>query len=437
MTQVISFLNLAQGGGKTTSVLNLATALKRRGHNVLAVDLNADEELLHRVRLPNPGRAARPDRAAKILLTVEGWHLMPGGASVPLLRARIKQRIVQTPGYYDELASMFDAYDYVLVDCSTNEQVVLIEALALTQQVIVPLDSEAVTFHDSLDRIAELFSGGTVMNPDLKFGGVFLAHYSPRFRRAREMLTSVFDVLGPVNCFSAYLTESPEIRQAEQRRASVIADAPTSQAAHAFYQLAEQLTNTEQSRSQMPVLLMTPGRATLDVGMLADEPFGAAVIDAAAVAPVTREYNENTAPNWRERAESSADLNQAVRYAVLGLMEQPDSADALEVFETCLIERIETVRYADLDRLVELGDFVADNGLDHYAAQLFRRATELNPAHAGAWAGLARVTHVERERAFALEQCLGLDQGLAAAEAPEPARRKNAYAAGFAAMQPA
>ncbi|MCC7161022.1 MAG: ParA family protein [Anaerolineae bacterium] len=435
MTQVISFLNLAQGGGKTTSVVNLATALKRRGHSVLAVDLNADEELLHRIRLPNPGRAARPDRTAKILLTLEGWHLMPGGASVPLLHARIKQRLTSRPGYYDELASMFDAYDYVLVDCSTTERAVVIEALALTNTVIVPLDSEAVTFHDSLDRIADLIATGNVMNPELEFGGVFLAHYSPRFRRAREMLTTVLEVLGPVNCFSAYLTESAEIRQAERRRTSVIADAPTSQAAHAFYRLAEQLTNAAEPSTKMPLLMMMPGRAKLDVGTLADEPFASPIIDVAPAADATPVYNENTAPNWRERAESSADLNQAVRYAVLGLVEQPDSADALEVFETCLIERIETVRYAELDRLVELGNFVGENGLDHYAAQLFRRATELNPAHAGAWAGLARVTQVDEERVFALEQCLGLDRGMTAAEAPAPARRRNVY--GFVSMQPA
>lgn len=435
MTQVISFMNLAQGGGKTTSVLNLATALKRRGHSVLAVDLNAEEALTHRIRLPNPGRAARPDRTAKILLTLEGWHLMPGGVSVPLLHARIKQRVVSAPGFYDELVSMFDAYDYVLVDCSTAEVALINEALALTNEVIVPLDSEAVTFHDSLDRIANLFSTCSVLNPQLKFGGVFLAHYSPRFRRAREMLTTVFDVLGPVNCFSAYLTESPEIRQAEQRRTSVIADAPTSPAAHAFYQLAAQLTNSAEPRNQTPILMMLPGRSTLDVGTLPDEPFGMPVVDTTTTAPGIRTVETGISTKWHERAESTADLNQAVRYAVLGLAERPNSAEALEVFETRLMERIETVRYGELDRLVELGDFVADNGLDHYAAQLFRRATELNPRHVNAWVGLARVTHVEGERVFALEQSLGLDQGLAAAEAPEPARRRNVY--GFPSMQPA
>jgi chromosome partitioning protein len=416
MTRVISFLNLQQGGGKTTTVLNLATALKRRGHNVLAVDLSADETLYRRVRMPNPSRSARVENQVKIVSTMEGWHLMRSAASLSLLHARTLSRLTPGGEFDDELLSLLEAYDYVLADCSTQEVSLIAEILACTDEVIVPLDSESLQFHDAVERIAELFSGRLELNPQLKFGGVFLARYAPRFRRAREMLTTMLDALGPVNCFSAYLPESNAIRQAEGRRVSVITDAPTSQAAHAFYQLAEQLTNASVPRVQTPTLLVMPGRALVE-----ESSFTGDAALAPSFEPVV--FLPENLPTWRERAETGGDMNQAVRYAVLALLERPDDAAALELFESRLMQRLETARYADLDRLVELGQFLAEHELDHYAAQLLRRATELNPAHLRAWADLARLAHSEAERAFALEQCLGLDQGLAAAEAPPLPRR--------------
>lgn len=411
MTRVISFLNFQNGGGKTTTVLNLATALKRRGYSVLAIDLSPEETLSQRVRFsdsmrPLPG-------ASKIVASREGWNLMPAAMSIALLHARTIYRLAPGSIFRDELRAVSETYDYVLVDGSTRELSLLTEMLSLTDEVIVPLDSESLQFHDAVERLRELFAARYALNPQLKFGGVFLARYSPRIRRAREMLTTLFNVLGPVNCFSAYLPESSAIRQAEQRRVSVIQDAPTSQAAHAFYRLAEQVTSAAVPRNQTPTLLMTPGRVGVQEYQESSAP---------AFEPVAITAGE-ILPTWMERAENAADANQAVRYAVLALAERPDNPVVQEVFETRLAERLANAGYEDVENIVELAEFLAYHALDQSAARLLRRATELNPAALRAWADLSRISHSAAERAHALQQCLGLDQGLAAGEAPPPPRR--------------
>lgn len=406
MTQVISLLNLSHGGGKTTTVLNLATALHRRGNRVLALDLAPEETLAQRVRLANPARADRVIDRAKIISTQEGWHLMRAAVCVPLLHQRALRRLAPVPTIDDELCALLEAYDYVLADCSTTELSLVMEILALTHQVILPLDSESLQFQDSVEKLADVFSTRQNFNPHLEFSGVFLARYAPRFRRAREMLTTVFEVMGNFKCFAAYLPESNEIRQAEQRKRSVIADAPSSAAAHTFCRLAEELAAAP-AHAQIPVLMHTPGRA----------------LTHPALTEGSYALNMGTLPTWQERAESNSDLNQAVRYAVLALAAEPGSAAALAVFETRLTERIHTARYEQVESIVELGKFLADHEFYHYAAQLFRRATELNPAHVNAWSLLARVSQEDGERAFATDQYLGLDRGQTSAEMPEPPRR--------------
>lgn len=430
MTLVISILNLQHGGGKTTTALNLATALKRRGCNVLAVDLSPTETLSQRVRLSNPSRYARSEHNAKIVSTVEGWHLMRGAVALSALHAQTLARAVQKNVSSEDLRSLFDAYDYVLLDCSNDERALLYEALALTDEVIVPLDSESLQFHDAVEHLAKMFAAQLSVHPQLKFGGVFLARYAPRFRRAREMLTTLFNVLGPVNCFSAYLPDSNEIRQAEQRRASVVTDAPTSQAAHAFHQLAAQLTDASVSRLvPNPALFMMPGRAMLHPTQDDDAP-----------APMNV---QEFLPTFLERARNAAHPNQVIRYAVLSLLEQPQNASALEFFETRLSEWLNHASYREIEVLCELGDFLTEHGFDHYAAQTFRRALALHPNFLRAWMGLARVTLDADERANALENCLALDEGLTAAEAapsPQRARTTNqtrTFVSPFASMQSA
>ncbi len=436
MTRVISILNLQAGGGKTTTALNLATALKRRGHNVLAVDLSPTEMLEQRVRLSNPSRYARSEHNAKIVSTVEGWHLMRGAVALPALHAQTLARATlrfsgQAPTVSSQdLRSLFDAYDYVLLDGSNDERAVLFEALALTDEVIVPLDSESLQFHDAVERLANMFAAQLSAHPQLKFGGVFLARYAPRFRRAREMLTALFNALGPVNCFSAYLRDSNEIRQAERRRASVLTDAPTSQAAHAFHHLAEQLTDASVPRLvPNPALFIMPGRATIQPTRDDDAPAPMDVIEIL--------------PTFLERAHNAAHPHQAIRYAVMSLLEQPQNLSALEFFETRLSEWLDGASFREIETLCELGEFLSEHGFDHYAAQTFRRALALHPNQLNAWMGLARVTLDADERTSALENCLALDEGMTAAEAvPSPTRPRSTnqprtFVSPFASMQPA
>lgn len=415
MTRVITVLNAQQGGGKTITVLNLAAALQQQGLAALAVDLDAQGALAQRVRLADSARAGTAPRTG-IVATAEGWHLMPSAMSIALAHSRALYRVVRRTAFYDELRALFDAYDYVLLDASTREEMLLGEALALAQEVIVPLDSESLQFYDAVERLRQLLRARSALNPPLRFGGVFLARYAPRFRRAREMLTALFDALGPVYCFSAYLKEADAVRQAEKRRMSVLADAPRSAAAQVFARLATQI------RDATPAPLLAAARAVAEA-QPANLPTAAAPGDAGAwdgnVAPNALEPN---ARSWLERARAARSPDQAVRYAVLALDREPGSAEAVRVFESLLLERLETAQWADAERLLELGRFLTEHRFDHYAWQLFRRATELNPTFTSGWAALvqqqptlAMTTHADAEHARALDVCLSLDQGLTAA----------------------
>lgn len=413
MSHVLALVNMSQGGGKTTTVINLASALVRAGQSVLVVDLDPDAALKERVRTTAPLGTPRAPGTLPILRTAEGWDLLPSDQSIAILHQRALYRLVHTPVQSDELTALFQSYDNVLIDGSTDEWMILGEALAAAQEVVIPLATESLLLHDSLDRWNELAGARANLNPNLKLAGVFLARYSPKLRRAQRVLTEIKAVLGDVPCFSAYVGDSDEIRRATARRQSVLAAAPNSRAAAAFQRLAGEIIA---ARAAPPEL--APAAKALPAP---------ALVEPAPVSKAERElpaiYNQPA--TWLQLAAQTGDIAQAVRYAVLGLVLDPCQAQAVELFERRLLERLDSARSQDVEGLAALGKFLTEHGFDHYAAQLFRRATLLDPTYLSGWRGLSLTTAVEVERARALEMCLRLDPVRTGIDYPRPATRRR------------
>ncbi|HZQ09546.1 MAG TPA: AAA family ATPase, partial [Anaerolineae bacterium] len=457
--QVISFLNLQRGGGKTTTVVNVATALTLRGSNVLAVDLDPEAMLMQRVRTSSGTRRERFASGSSVHTTSEGWDILPSEISTALLHTRALYRIVRQTAFFDEIRAVFDPYDFVLLDCSTLEMVVLIEALALSHDVIIPIDSESLQFFDGVERLTKLLGARATINPHIKVAGVFLARYAPRVRRAREMLTALFDALGYIYCFSAYLKDMDDIRQAEKRRVSVLKDSPTSRATYMYKMFVEQLTDnvirrlsassSEANEPPAPLAIESPVITIVQepLAMPAPAPTAAAATLALA-SPVTPALAEPFAldtpvetplekslvalyssSNWLELARESNDMHQTMRYAMLALAQAPTDGEVVELFETRLTERIWSATPSDVDGMIALGRFLTAHGFPHYAAQMFRRATDLNPNAMTAWAGIAETTPNDAEKEHALQMCVQLEEGIAAAREPEFPHWLNALTA--------
>lgn len=101
---------------------------------------------------------------------------------------------------------------------------------------------------------------------------------------------------------------------------------------------------------------------------------------------------------WLDRAERTRERDRAIRFAVFSLLHNPLNLGALDFFESRLHKRLLKSRRSDTTPLEHLGRCLRDCGFTHYAAQVFRRATRLDPGNVASWRGLAVVTHSALER---------------------------------------
>ena len=157
MTKIWAVANQKGGVGKTTTTLALGAELAMRGHQVLLMDLDPHASLTRAFGLPAdpPPRGVLElfDDGQVSLQSLIRASEMPGLAYVaaqPGL-ATLERRSATQPGLGRAVATALareaDAFDHVLLDCSPTLGLLMVNALAAADHVVIPTQTEPLALH--------------------------------------------------------------------------------------------------------------------------------------------------------------------------------------------------------------------------------------------------------------------------------------------------
>ncbi|MCA3647014.1 MAG: ParA family protein [Methylobacterium sp.] len=205
--RVLTVANQKGGVGKTTTAINLGTALAAIGERVLLIDLDPQGNASTGLGVDSASRTRSSydvilgdlDLAQAAQATdVPRVSIVP--ATMDLLGAEItlagqKDRTHKLRAAIDRLGANAP-FSYVLIDCPPSLNLLTINALAASDGVLVPLQCEFFALEGLSQLLKTVEQVRSSLNQELEIYGVVLTMFDPRNNLANQVIRDVRQFLG-------------------------------------------------------------------------------------------------------------------------------------------------------------------------------------------------------------------------------------------------
>lgn len=256
---ILAISNQKGGVGKTTTAISLGAAMAERGARVLIVDMdpqaNATSGLghskdrtksIHGVLLKDD-----PIHEAIIPTPLEGLHLLPSstemaGAEVELVPAmarefRLRAALGQAQGY-----------DTILLDCPPSLGLLTINALAASDGVLVPVQTEYYALEGLAQLLSTIEAVRERLNPRLEVLAIVLTMEDRRNRLSMQVTEQIHQHF-PQLVAQARVPRTVRLAEAPSHGLPISVYDPGSRAATAYAELATEIT--ERLARRQPIAL--------------------------------------------------------------------------------------------------------------------------------------------------------------------------------------
>lgn len=243
----VIFYNQKGGVGKTTSCVNLGSALASLDKKVLLIDFDAQCNLTGAVS-GNPKKSniyqvltgSVPASAAVQTTIFKNLYLIPGSVDVSALSVELVSENNREFLLKTVLEPLDDDYDFILLDCGPSLGLETMNGLAWADSIIIPLQCEYFAMEGLNLLMRTITNVKKELNPNLRVLGILFTMYKKRSLLNEQVVEDITQFFGDM-VFKTIIPRNVRLAEAPSHGLPINYYDKSSAGSKAFMELAKEV----------------------------------------------------------------------------------------------------------------------------------------------------------------------------------------------------